>query len=255
MAVEMRAFVGRGGQTEVMPQTTRDELRRQRLLEYDAVLTAARSSVAVVMQFVKGREARAGCDLLEEAFAATSVEGVDDADLFPAAVWVALRQGDIDATVDTLVRLSRKEFVVGAHEELDAGYRLTIVEERRALPDVELLQVQVAGVLQIPSDVVAIIASWGADDPRTAAEVEALLEQRFGTVAPGAGESAAARDATREGGATEADLAPQRTGGDSGAGLTLSSAEFIALLSLTPEQGAILKTLVRQTVITIGINR
>jgi hypothetical protein len=250
MAVEMRAFVGRGWQTVVMPQTTRDELRRQRLREYDAVLTAARSSVAVLMQFVNGREARAGGDLLEEAFAATSVDGVNDADLFPPAVWVALRQRDVDATVDTLVRLSRKEFVVGAHEELDAGYRLTIVEERRALPDVELLQAQVARFLHIPCDVVAIIASWGADDPRTAAEVESLLEQRFGSVASGAAESAAERDATGEGWAMEADFAPKRTGG----GLTLSSAEFIALLNLTPEQGAVLKTLVRQTVITIGIN-
>jgi hypothetical protein len=257
MAVEMREFVGRGGQTGVMLQTTKDELRRQRLREYEAALTEARASVSVLVQFVKGRQARSGGGLLEEAFAASSVEGVDDAHLFPAAVWVTLRQGDVDATLDTMVQLSTKEFVVGEHERLDTGYRLTTVEERRALPDVELLQLQIAGFLHIPCDVVAVIASWGADDPRTASEVDSLLEQRFGSVAPGAAESATAGTPTREGVATDADLASDPTGGaggDPAAGLTLSSAEFIALLHLTPEQGTILETLVRQTAITIGVN-
>src|ERR1700722_13348997 len=118
MALEMREFTRRGRQTEFMSQTTKDELRRHRLREYEAALTAARESVSVLMQFVKGRQARAEGGLLEEAFAASSVDGVDDADLFPAAVWVTLRQGDIEATLAAMVQLSKKEFVVGEHEEV-----------------------------------------------------------------------------------------------------------------------------------------
>ncbi|HEY0166004.1 MAG TPA: hypothetical protein VGB75_03085 [Jatrophihabitans sp.] len=233
-----------------MAQATKDELRRERLREYDAALTAARSPVAVLALFARGREARAGGELLEEAFAATAVDGVDVADLLPAAVWVALRQGDVEATIELLMRMSRTEFVLAAHEELDASYRLTKVEERRALPDVELLVAQVAAFLRIPRDVVAIISGWGAEDPRTAAEVETLLEQRFGPAGGGrpgspvtgpsavgfkaAGSGAAAPDAGRS------------------AGLRMSSAEFSALLNLAPEQRAVLGTLVRQTEITIA---
>lgn len=239
-----------------MAQATKDELRRERLREYDAALTAARSPVAVLALFARGREARAGDELLEEAFAATAVEGVDTADLLPAAVWVALRQGDVDATVEQLMRMSRTEFVLAAHEELDAGYRLTKVEERRPLPDVELLIGQVAALLRIPRDVVAIISGWGAEDPRTAAEVETLLEQRFGLAGGGRpGTTAAGSDAAGSGAAgsgaagSGAAVAP-----DAGrrSGLRMSSAEFSALLNLAPEQRAVLGTLVRQTEITIA---
>ncbi|MDQ1720788.1 MAG: hypothetical protein QOI26_522, partial [Pseudonocardiales bacterium] len=121
----MRQITGRGRQTERMAHPTKDELRRERLREYDAALTAARSPVAVLALFASGREARAGGELLEEAFAATAVEGVDAADRLPAAVWVALRQGDVEATIELLMRMSRTEFVLAAHEEVDASYRLT----------------------------------------------------------------------------------------------------------------------------------
>ncbi|HEV2886591.1 MAG TPA: hypothetical protein VGX49_06755 [Jatrophihabitans sp.] len=229
-----------------MAQGTKDELRRERLREYDAALTAARSPVAVLALFAAGREARAVGEPLEEAFAATDVDGVEAADALPAAVWVALRQADIDATLELLMRMSRTEFVLAAHEELDARYRLTKVEERRPLPDVELLIAQLAAFLHIPRDVVAIISGWGAEDPRTAAEIETLLEQRFGSPsgsrpAPGAAGSATGR--------------PPAAGGDAGlagAGLRMSSAEFSALLNLAPEQRAVLGTLVRQTEITIA---
>lgn len=224
-----------------MAQATKDELRRERLREYDAALTAARSPVAVLALFARGREARAGGELLEEAFAATAVEGVDTADLLPAAVWVALRQGDVEATVELLMRMSRTEFVLAAHEELDAGYRLTKVEERRPLPDVELLIGQVAAFLRVPRDVVAIISGWGAEDPRTAAEVETLLEQRFGSAVDGRPGSTAV--------GSSAAVAPEA---GRSAGLWMSSAEFSALLNLAPEQCAVLGTLVRQTEITIA---
>lgn len=266
-----------------MAQATKDELRRERLREYDAALTAARSPVAVLALFAKGREARASGELLEEAFAATAVEGVDPADTLPAAVWVGLRQGDVEATIELLLRMSRIEFVLAAHEELDAGYRLTKVEERRALPDVELLAAQLAAFLRIPRDVVAIISAWGADDPRTAAEVETLLEQRFGSPTSGrTGLSAAAnfRPAGVEPELTETGLAepglpeagspslaepgtaePELPGLEipglaiAGAGaptLRMSRSEFSALLNLSPQQRAVLGTLVRQTEITIA---
>ena len=226
-----------------MAQTRRDEERRERLREYEAVLTAARSPVEVLVLFAKVREDRASDERLEEAFAASIPEGVDDADLLPAAAWVALRQGDVDAVVEALVRTSSTELVLAAHEQLDAGYRLTSVEERRALPDVERLEAQVASFLRIPRDVVAMITSWGPDDPRTALEIEALVEQRFGSPPRLAKPSRARREPS-----------PGVSAQVSGPGISLfmSSAEFTALLNLTPEQSAVLTTLVRQATIAIG---
>lgn len=231
-----------------MAVATKDELRRERLREYDAALTAARLPLAVLTLFARGREARAGGQLLEEAFAATEVDGVDAADRLPAAVWVALRHGDVDACLELVLRRSRTEFVLAAHEELDAGYRLTKVEERRPLPDVELLVGQLAAFLHVPRDVVAIISGWGADDPRTAAEVDTLLEQRFGSLA--AAPPAITSDAGTAGSSRPA-VTPGRPEGAAGTGLRMSSAEFCALLNLGPEQRAVLGTLVRQTEITI----
>lgn len=271
-----------------MGQVTKDEARRERLREYEAALAAAREPVAVLSLFAQGREARAGGQLLEEAFSATAPEGIEDVAPLPAAVWVALRQGDIDATVAALVRLSRSDFLLASHEELDSSYRLTTVEERRGMPDVELLQAQLAAFLQIPGDVVTIISNWGADDPRTAAEIAKLLDQRFGSTVPGAVEPLLRRQddedaaesgpaapgratAGRKAGAAQADgtdgggpppgvdgrptqlLLPASITADTEGGLLMTSAEFSALLSLTPEQAAVLATLVRQTEITIAI--
>lgn len=228
-----------------MIQTKRDEQRRERLREYEAALIDARSPVEVLVLFVKVREDRASGERLEEAFAASITEGIDDADRLPAAVWVALRQGDVDAVIQALVRTSSTELVLAAHEQLDAGYRLTSVEERRALPDVGRLEAQVASFLRIPPDVVAMITSWGPDDPRTAMEIDALIEQRFGST-PHPGKPPRARRELSAG--TTAQASP------SGPGicLSMSSAEFTALLNLTPEQQAALTTLVRQATITIG---
>lgn len=222
-----------GSRLAGMVQATREHQRRERLREYEAALTAPRSSVAVLAMFAKAREGRATGEALEEAFAATTVQGVEEADLLPAAVWVALRQGDVDATITALTQVSRNDFVIAAHDELAAGYRLTTVEERRPLPDVDLLQAQLAAFLQVPCDVIAIIAGWGPDDPRTAHEIDKLLEQRFGTGQPEDASPAAPRPCRPR------------------AGLVMSSAEFTALLGLTPEQRGVLHTLVRQADITL----
>ncbi len=204
------------------------EQRDQRLVEYETKLTAASNPVAVMELFAQAREARAraGEPPLEVAFAATAVEGDDP---LPAAVWVALRQGEVEASVDALLRASRTTFVVGEHEELDANYRLTTIEERRPLPDVDLLQTQLAAFLQIPRDVIVMIADWGPDDPRTTKEIDALLDGRFGgTTAPAASPSA---------------NQPHR--------LEMSADELTAMLQLTPDQGSLLQTLVRQADVTI----
>lgn len=257
----------RAGTLTGMSQATKEQHRRERQREYDAALQAARAPVGVLVLFARGREARRHTDALEEAFAATAVEGVDHEHRLPAAVWVALRQDDVDATIDAVVQASRAEMVIGEREELDAGYRLTTIEERRPLPDVELLVAQIAAFLQVPRDVITIIAGWGPDDPRTAAEIETLLEYRFGAVPP-AGRSAAVPPAEIRPAAGET-MNDQASGGPGGARpttrepsppplaagaraeLLMSSAEFIALLHLTPDQCDILATLVRQANITI----
>ena len=193
--------------------------------EYESKLAAAKLPLAVLELFAQARQARVrpGEPPLEVAFAATEV---DEGGL-PAAVWVALRQGEVEASMAALLGASRSEFVVGEHEELDASYRLTTIEERRTLPDVDVLLTQLAAFLQIPRDVIAMIADWGPEDPRTANEIDALLDGRFGA-------SAAPAPAADQ---------PQR--------LEMSAAELAAMLQLTPDQRKLLRTLVRQTDVTI----
>src|SRR5882757_4073560 len=196
----------------------------QRLVDYEAALEAARGPVAVLQLLAQGRERRSqpGDRPLEVSFAATPV---NDEDALPAAVWVALRHGDVEASAAALLGASRTEFVVGEHEELDAGYRLRTIEERRVLPDVGVLQLQLAALLDIPWDVVAMLCEWGPDDPRTQTEIDALLDARF--------------DAHPDG-------SPSR-----GHRLEMSADELAALLQLTPEQGRLLDTIVRQADVTI----
>jgi hypothetical protein len=196
----------------------------QRLVEYEAAVDAARGPVAVLQLLAQGRETRSrtGDEPLEVAFAATAVDGAEP---LPAAVWVALRHGDLDASATALLGASRTEFVVGEHEELDSTYRLRTVEERRVLPDLGVLQLQLAALLDIPWDVVTMLCEWGPDDPRTQHEVDALLDARFDRAA---------------------DESPGR-----GGRLQLSADELAALLQLTPDQDKLLNTLVRQADVTI----
>ena len=202
------------------------------------------------MLLAKGRESRPDAHALEELFAATSPGPGDERQPLPAAVWVALRQGDVDATVDALVACSSEQFLIAAHEQLDDTYRLTTVEERRGLPDVTLLQDQVAAFLQLPPDVVAIASGWGPDDPRTEAEIQTLLDQRFGPPGFAVAPRAAPPQATPPQAAT-AQAATAQAATAHGRELSMSSTEFAALLNLTPEQGGVLDTLVRQTDLVI----
>jgi hypothetical protein len=206
--------------------------RDQRVLEYESELAAAKAPLAVLELFAQARQARVrpGDPPLEVAFAATEV----DEGALPAAVWVALRQGEVEASMDALLRASRSAFVVGEHEELDANYRLTTIEERRTLPDVDVLLTQLATFLQIPRDVIAMIADWGPEDPRTANEIDALLDGRFGarsSPVPSASSDAAAADLPHS--------------------LEMSAAELAAMLQLSADQRKLLRTLVRQTGVTI----
>jgi hypothetical protein len=214
-------------------QGLKEQRRRDRLREYDATLAAARSALAVLALFVRGRESRGSGESLEEAFAAVPVDG---APALPAAIWVALRHDDIDAALDHLMTLSTSDFLIASHEQLDDGYRLVTVEENRPLPDVDRLPAQLAAFLQVPADVVAMVAGWGPDDPRTVAEIDTLLDQRFGA------DAAAAPTDPRPA------PAPARS---SATGLLMSAGEFTGLLGLTPEQRQVLATLVRQTTITV----
>ncbi len=111
------------------------------------------------------------------------------------------------------------------------------------MPDLPLLQRQLAELLRIPYDVVAAITGWGPDDPRTAAEVDSLLAQRFG---------AGSRVDSLAAVPTPIQAATEPTPLDPVAGLLMSSNEFTALLHLTPEQAETLQMLVRQTRITIS---
>lgn len=193
--------------------------------EYAARVEAVRAPVAVLARFAQAREARSAGDALEVEFAATPA-GADGASL-PAAVWVVLRQGDVDAVTDLIIEHATEQFLIAEHEQLDASYRITTVTESRGLPDVERLTTQVAAFIDVPRDVVAIVCDWGPDDPRTEAEIERLIDQRYatGAAAPVAHPTAA---------------------------LAMSSSEFAAVLSLTSEQAAILATLVRQADITVA---
>jgi len=205
-----------------MPRSEPD----RRVAEYEAAIAAARPPTAVLQLLAQGREARPQPDEepLEVALARTQVDGADG---LPAAVWVALRHGDTDASLSALLGASRTEFVVGEHEELDAGYRLRTVEERRVLPDVGVLQMQMAAMLDIPWDVIVMLCEWGPDDPRTQKEIDALLDGRL-----------------RESSGSGVGSRPGR--------LRMTADELAALLQLTPEQTKLLNLLVRQADVTIS---
>jgi hypothetical protein len=209
-----------------MSATSKDDQRRERMREFQALLERAGAAVSALALIVQGREARAGAQdaPLEVAFA----QAGDDGPALPAGLWVALRRGDVEMAVQLLARSSGLEYVVGEREEMGSGYRLETVEEKCPLPDVELLQDRLALVVGIPRDVVAVLADWGAEDPRTLAEVDALLDVRFGAV-----RSAAATDPSAV------------------AALSMSVQEMAAVLQLTPAQAKVLATLARRTTVAI----
>jgi hypothetical protein len=207
---------------------TKDDQRRDRLREFDSLMAGAGTAVTALALLVQGREARAsaGDAPLEMAFAEADTGKAP----LPAGLWVALRRGDTLRALDLLVSVSDLTFVVGEREEMGSGYRLETVAETRALPDVDLLQAQLAAVLDIPLDVVALLAAWGADDPRTATEVNELLDARF---------SAAGRSGAHE------------SRSDGSGTLSMSVDELVDVLQLSPEQAKVLATLARRAAMTI----
>jgi hypothetical protein len=206
---------------------TKDDQRRERLREFDALMTRAGNAVTALALLVQGREARAadGDPPLEMTFAKADTGKPP----LPAGLWVALRRGDVMGALDLLVGASDIVFVVGEREELGSGYRLETVAETRALPDVELLQAQLALVLDVPLDVVALLAAWGADDPRTATEVNALLDARCGGAGRRFGQARPAAAGT----------------------LSMSVDELADVLQLAPAQAKVLATLARRAAVTI----
>jgi hypothetical protein len=209
-----------------MPSTSRDEQRAARVQEFERLLATATAAVGALAVLVQGREARAvpGGPPLEVAFA----EPGENGPALPAGLWVALRRGDVGTAVVLLAEVSDCAFVVGEIETMGSGYRLETIEEKRALPDVHLLQARLATVLGIPADVVRVLAGWGPDDPRTRAEVDALLDARFGP------------DPSMEAAPPEEFPA-----------VSMPEAELADVLQLTPKQAKVLTTLARRTKLTI----
>lgn len=183
-------------------------------------------AVAAMGVVVRAREARQWTlpEPPEVVFAATSV----DERALPAAVWVALRRDDVPGAVEAMSAASQTTFLVSSREEMGEGYKLQTVDETRPLPEASLLIAQLAAMLDIPPDVLAIIAEWGAEDPRTHSEIAQLLDRRCG--AAGA-------------------VAPVPT--PTGDGLSMTVAETADVLQLTEAQAKVLATLVRRVGVTI----
>jgi hypothetical protein len=208
--------------------------RTDRLRDYTAAIDLARARIAAMGVLVQAREARATAPLqsLELLFAAAEVDGR----ALPAAVWVALRRGSVDAAIDAMTSVSKIQFLIEEREEIGEGYRLQTVQETRPLPEVDLLLAQLAGLLGIPVDVLTVLAEWGADDPRLSAEVDELLDSRFGPV------TRPQHDLSRRPVETHAaePCAPPKDRGR----LELSVAQAADVLRLDEEQARTLATLV-----------
>jgi hypothetical protein len=212
-----------------MSTMAKQHSRSDRLREYAATVEVAALPVATMGVLVCAREARAWTldDPPEVVFAATTV---DDRAL-PASVWVALRRDDVDGAVEAMIGASQTAFLVESREEMGEGYRLQTVEETRPLPEVELLLRQLATMLDIPADVLAMLAEWGPEDPRTANEIADLLDRRLGVEEPAI--AAVPRHA-----------AP-------GEGLVMTVADAVDVLRLSDEQARALTTLVRCMPVTL----
>jgi hypothetical protein len=210
-----------------MSSVAKQYSRADRLREYGSTVDVARVPVAAMGVLVRAREARlwAPADPPEVVFAGTEVDGR----ALPASVWVALRRGDVDGAVDSMCAASQTPFLIESREEMGEGYRLHTVEETRPLPEVGLLLAQLATMLDIPQDVLAILGEWGADDPRTESEIADLFDRRLGR-----GDAVV--------------VPPVPVHGD---GLSMTVAETADVLRLSEEQVRALATLVRRVSVTI----
>ena len=164
-----------------MTSPTKEHQRATRLREYDQALARAAQAVQVMGLIVRAPRGTSAAHRhgARADFAATRC---DERPALPAGIWVALRRDDTESAIQALLAVAPRQFLVSEHEEMGPGFRLHLVEEKRELPDIDLLRTQLAHLLGIPADVVAILEEWGVDDPRTAAEIDTLLDSRFGPV-------------------------------------------------------------------------
>ena len=232
----MRGKGDRDGHTEAVTSPTKEHQRATRLREYDQALARAAQAVQVMGLIVRAREARPQHTgtAPEADFAATRC---DERPALPAGIWVALRRDDTESAIQALQAVAPRQFLVCEHEEMGPGFRLHLVEEKRELPDIDLLRTQFAHLLGIPTDVVAILEEWGADDPRTVAEIDTLLDSRFGPV--GSPQPA-------QGPSSQQTQAPRRT-----KPLEMSVADMADVLQLSEAQAKVLATLVRAAGVTV----
>ena len=212
-----------------MSTMAKQHSRSDRLREYASTVELAAVPVATMGVLVRAREARpwSPAQPPEVVFAQTAVEERS----LPAAVWVALRRDDAEGAVEAMIAASQTTFLVESREEMGEGYRLQTVEETRPLPEVELLLAQLAAMLDIPTDVLAILAEWGPEDPRTEREIADLLDRRLG--------------------AAEQTDPPRQAAPTTGEGLTMSIADVVDVLRLSDEQARALATLVRRVPVTL----
>jgi len=225
--------------TRDMRTPTREHARAERLREHAAAVEHARRVVAAMGLVVRAREARAHDtdDPLEVRFASADVE----ARALPAAVWVALRHGDIDAAIDAMTDASQTPFLIEEREVVGDGYRLQCIQDTLPLPESDLLMVQLGRALDLPVDVLTVVAGWGADDPRASAEVDDLLSRRFGPVDRD-DESAATSAPTPAGGSTQAQPP---------AHLTMTVADAAQVLRLDHERRRALEILVSKATVSL----
>jgi hypothetical protein len=220
-----------------MPQ--RGHTRAERLRQHAAAIEEARRTVGAMGLLVRGREARAceGEPPLEVQFAQAGVDGGP----LPAAVWVALRRDDVDAAIDAMTAASQTHFLIEEREEIGEGYRLTSVQDTAPLPESQRLTAQLSQMLDVPIDVLTVIAEWGPDDPRISSEIVALLTSRFGPVAGAEAETIESQPP-----AVEEARRVERSGR-----LTMTVTDAAQVLRLDDDQTRALAVLVRNAAVTL----
>lgn len=229
-------------QTQDMSTPSKDHARAERVREHAAIVEQARTVVSAMGQLVRGREARARDDetSLEVQFARVEADGRS----LPAAVWVALRRDDVDAAIDAMTSASQARFVLEEREVVGEGYRLESVQDTLPLPESDLLAAQLSRMLDIPVDVLTVIAEWGPDDPRAASEIDDLLTARFGAADPRHAPTAAGPP-----------LPPRQPAlAEARGGLTMTVADVAQVLRLDEDQVGALTILVRNTTVTLVLD-
>lgn len=225
-----------------MPTPTREHARAERLRQHAAEIERTRRVIGAMGMLVRGREARGrdGGAPLEVAFAGVEVDGRS----LPAAVWVALRHDDVDAAIDAMTAVSATEFLIEEQEVMGEGYRLQSVRDTLPLPECELLTAQLSRALDVPLDVLTVIAEWGPDDPRAVSEVDSLLTSRFGAADRGDGSAAVMCAPPQTDAAADPHAEPSGL-------LTMTVDDAAQVLRLDTDQRRALTILVSNAVVTL----